>query len=634
METDIRKLKQRRARAKGQVTRISNFLEAGTATAVEAQVRLQKLEEYFCTFDKVQCMIEEKQLDSEEEILSEENDPERMVFEQLYYRAAARAQEIIAQGQNEVRAHATGNQADIQGEAPEITRRRPKLPEIKLPEFNGDYTKWLFFKDSFETTIHADNTLTAVQKHQYLVGVLQGEARSVIEGFKISSENYENAWKLLKDTYDNSMIIMQSHLDDLLNLPEITKEDKSDSLRKFIWHIQTHVAALKNLGLPVDAWDAILMHMAKKKLDFVEQKDWQNLIKNRTQENMPRLSEFITFLTERCHAIKVLEKNRVKTTEKQVNREVKKKERRVTLVSTTVKCKVCEGDHPIFKCSDLLSLPIAERRKKLLETKLCINCLGTGHYVRDCRSSLCKKCGKKHNSLIHEEFAGQGKAQDKSSSEDSTASVIMNCAAVKQDLVIKASTAGEQQVSNKEDDVATNVYYTRYKGTRVILATAKVCISGANGEKKHCRALLDPGSQSNLITSNLVRALKLPCKSTVCPISGINKTRLHNHSRVPCIPEITELLPQVEINTTKMHIPKDVKLADPTYHKPGPVDILLGAGIYWQIITEAPENKNKGKPALQNTRLETIIGGELNEEPAEVSNSCNVVTNAQLQDQL
>lgn len=43
-----------------------------------------------------------------------------------------------------------------------------------------------------------------VQKHQYLIGVLQGEAHSVIQGFKISNENYESTWKLLKNTYDNN----------------------------------------------------------------------------------------------------------------------------------------------------------------------------------------------------------------------------------------------------------------------------------------------------------------------------------------------------------------------------------------------------------------------------------------------
>jgi len=85
------------------------------------------------------------------------------------------------------------------------------------------------------------------------------------------------------------------------------------------------MSALKTLALPVDEWDAILMHLAKKRLDFIEQRDWQNLIKNRTPKNIPKLSEFIAFLTERCHTIKVLEQGWPKTAEKSSNREAKKK---------------------------------------------------------------------------------------------------------------------------------------------------------------------------------------------------------------------------------------------------------------------------------------------------------------------
>lgn len=108
-------------------------------------------------------------------------------------------------------------------------KSNPKLPEIKLPEFNGEYTKWLFFKNSFETTVHNDRGLSGPQKYQYLVGILSGEAHKVIEGF--SSENYEQAWQLLKNTYDNEMMIIDTHLDELFNFPIISKDDKADSMR-------------------------------------------------------------------------------------------------------------------------------------------------------------------------------------------------------------------------------------------------------------------------------------------------------------------------------------------------------------------------------------------------------------------
>lgn len=164
METDTRKLKQRRAHIKGQVTRIQQYFETTQDISVEeAQVRLQKLEELFGRFEEIQSLIDDK-ADISEDSTNEAGEIERGLFEEGYYRAAAKARQIIEQ-------HGRGQQASSErpieprDDTSEMIRRRPTLPEIKLPKFNGDYTKWLFFKDSFETTIHADSSLTAMQKH-------------------------------------------------------------------------------------------------------------------------------------------------------------------------------------------------------------------------------------------------------------------------------------------------------------------------------------------------------------------------------------------------------------------------------------------------------------------------------------
>jgi len=127
---------------------------------------------------------------------------------------------------------AAGQNAPAHSIIPQQRRYKPKLSEIKLLEFSGDFTKWIFFKNSFETTIHRDPDLTPMQKYQYLIGQLQGEARQVIQVFTISDDNYWNAWKLLKDTYDNTMLIIEIHLEALLQFSDITKENKADSIRQ------------------------------------------------------------------------------------------------------------------------------------------------------------------------------------------------------------------------------------------------------------------------------------------------------------------------------------------------------------------------------------------------------------------
>lgn len=203
------------------------------------------------------------------------------------------------------------------GHAPPPPRREPlrhrlRLPNLKLAEFNGDYTKWMFFKNSFETTVHQERHLMPMQKLEYLVGVLSGEALNVIQGYAICNENYEHAWQLLKDTYDNKMITIETHLVDVLNFPALTEENKADSIRQFVWHIRTHMTSLQSLGQPVEQWEAVLLHLAKKKIDFADQRDWQNMIKDRPTANMPTIEEFLKFLLDRCTTLRILNQGKAR----------------------------------------------------------------------------------------------------------------------------------------------------------------------------------------------------------------------------------------------------------------------------------------------------------------------------------
>ncbi|XP_011858906.1 PREDICTED: uncharacterized protein LOC105556423 [Vollenhovia emeryi] len=212
---EVRVLKQSRARCIGNVTRILTYLDSDEPKNVnDAQVRLARLSELWNRFEEIQNELVEARPEAskaELEAIQAENEAEGQLFEVGYYKAAARLQQIITEATRADRAAQTPQPVAERNQ--QQRRSKPKLPEIKLPEFSGDFTKWIFFKNSFETTIHSDPDLTPMQKHQYLVGQLQGEARQVIQGFTISDENYENAWELLTDTYDNTMLIIETHLE-------------------------------------------------------------------------------------------------------------------------------------------------------------------------------------------------------------------------------------------------------------------------------------------------------------------------------------------------------------------------------------------------------------------------------------
>ncbi|XP_034935131.1 uncharacterized protein [Chelonus insularis] len=629
------KFKKQRAQIKKQVTRIETyFANHPQATAIDAQIRLQKLEDCFQSFNTIQIEIEailasQIQSDGNESDLNDECEGERELFENRYFTIAAKAQSIIAAAsQTQDVRRANGDHGNNYGrDRPAL---RAKLPEMKLVEFDGDYKTWMIFKNHFETSIHNEVELEPIQKHRYLVGALKGEARAVVERFEISTpENYEHAWKLLKDTYDNQVMLIENHVDALLKMPSISKEDKAGSLRKLIWHIQTHMASLKTLKQPVESWDTLIIHMAKKGLDFIEQRDWQNYINGRGPENMPKLDEFIKFLNERCQTLRVLNQNKTAASStKPSQHKDHKHERKVTLSSTTQVCKFCNGTHPFFKCEALLAFSPDERKREVIKRKLCINCLGKGHIGQDCRSSTCKHCGDKHNSLLHKEFK---QAADNQS----------NTSLVK--------TADSSTPTSASTSMA--VYCNQKPQTRVILSTAKIYMKDVHGNLVIGRALLDSASQSNIITEELARKLKLSFKKEDRLISGINESRSSAKKNmsiqikamysdftadIECLvlPSITEDIPQTEVDSSKVIIPKNVALADPEFDKPGKIDLLIGAGLYWKIIIGFPRNRIKGQPALQNTHLGWIIGGDLIENQASPSSTCLTVTNDQLSQQI
>lgn len=117
-------------------------------------------------------------------------------------------------------------------------------------------------------------------------------------------------------------------------------------------------------------------------------------------------------------------------------------------------------------------------------------------------------------------------------------------------------------------------------------------------EKSHsCRTLLNPGSQSNLITEALLNRLRLLRHSSNTPIIGINQmaslardmikvSLISNHysyrREVDCfvLKHITNRLPATSFNKLKIKIPPNLKLADPTFHLPGDIDILISATVF------------------------------------------------------
>jgi hypothetical protein len=184
------------------------------------------------------------------------------------------------------------------------------------------------------------------------------------------------------------------------------------------------------------------------------------------------------------------------------------------------------------------------------------------------------------------------------------------------------STNSNNSSKGKNNFVAQVNNYCSLKGkptNQVLLATAIVEIKNKLNQYVLCRVLLDSASQLNFISDHCVQKLGLSKGQQAASIQGINKVNtttnhsvcIHMQSRhsdwrttLGCavLSHVTSDTPAHHFDVTSWQIPTDIKLADEHFHKPGPIDLLIGAELFFDLLL--PDKKTRqGHPVLQETVL-------------------------------
>lgn len=190
--------------------------------------------------------------------------------------------------------------------------------------------------------------------------------------------------------------------------------------------------------------------------------------------------------------------------------------------------------------------------------------------------------------------------------------------------------------------------------TPVILATALVSLQDSQGNRRDCRALLDGGAQSHFITQDLCNQMKLRLTPINQPVAGLGnqqtnlnyKTEIvikskHNAytAKITClvIQSITGELPNSVIDRANLKIPKNLTLADPQFHTPRIIDLLIGAELFWNLLCVGQIPLGPSLPVMQKTKLGWVLGGPMTPtipRKNKATRHCHIVTTQQLQDQV
>ncbi|XP_033212131.1 uncharacterized protein LOC117169734 [Belonocnema kinseyi] len=452
-----------------------------------------------------------------------------------------------------------------------------RIPRADLPKFEGSHEKWPGFSDTFKSAIHNSNKFSESEKLMYLRSCLQGKTAEKIESLETTAANYQVAWSILEKYYDDPVAIIENRIRALFELSSCQNASAS-SLGEILDNATKHYRALEALNKPF--LDSFPIYLFVSKLDHQSRIKW----KEETQGNSsPKMSELLDFLHSRR---KILETYKPNKSEK-MDQHDKNKNRRTHAnnenhnshsYATQYKalCHLCKGSHYTQYCEKLVNSSVTVQINIIKKATLCFNCLKSNHRVEDCKSDHSKNCSKKHHTILHLET----------------------------NQIDKNSKANLMNTSSKpSQSTPLNTFYSKNAQGESLLTTAVVEIMYRDGTYSECRFLLDSCSQPHLLTTRMVSKLELPRQNINVPLGAVNslssctihmtrtkvKSRLNNFSlnlEFLIVDEINELLPSRPLDKLHFNIPNNIKLADPTFNRPGPVDGIIGAEFFLQLLKQ------------------------------------------------
>lgn len=235
---------------------------------VELELRLTQCEKLLDEFNQVQgyveSLVDDDDLDRQFE--------EREKFTTDYYREIAKAKNILKQNEGESQSMRQNSFSVPNGNT--FQQQQVRLPPIEVPKFTGNYESWLEFRETFLSLIHTNTTLNNIQKYHYLKASLLEGAAEVIASLEFSYENYEIAWELLNERYNNNRLLIQNHLKTIFNMEISGNKLSPKLLRNVVDNLSKHLKALKQLNQPTESWDTLIIFIVTSKLEGVIAREW------------------------------------------------------------------------------------------------------------------------------------------------------------------------------------------------------------------------------------------------------------------------------------------------------------------------------------------------------------------------
>ncbi|XP_047988416.1 uncharacterized protein LOC125228022 [Leguminivora glycinivorella] len=180
--------------------------------------------------------------------------------------------------------------------------------------------------------------------------------------------------------------------------------ESANAVRHLLDTTSTCLKSLQNMGITTSTWDVIIVYLVITKLDAESIKQWEQHL-NMLGDDLPTWEQLREFLEYRFRSLEMIDTNtsrpappakpaaKVKTFHTAIENKVK---------TSDIECAMCHEIHHIYQCKQFGSMTPQGRQDFVQNNKLCFNCLMPTHSVLKCRlTTSCRKCGRRHHTLLH-----------------------------------------------------------------------------------------------------------------------------------------------------------------------------------------------------------------------------------------
>ena len=352
-----------------------------------------------------------------------------------------------------------------------------KLPRLEIMKFTGEFTKWQTFYDSFEAAVEKNQSLSNIEKFNYLRSYLANDAYNCIAGLSLTNENYIQALNLLKERYGNKQKIITSHVNELLEMDVCGNDTKT--IRQFYDNIESHVRSLQGIGVDGKEYGTVLAPVIMNKMPGEFRLAISRGLSETNEWDLTKLLDLMQRelrARETCVSDQQDGKSEFYTDSGLHVNQNKRQSSTPRKLSFTF----CRGNHWSDKCGVVSDT--TARKEHLRKNRLCFICLRWGHDSRDCKKTkTCFYCKGFHNSSI---------CLQRDKKEDSPN--VPNGSTTK-------TTSGHVQ-----------------QNSCILLQTADVTLRNANNTSREVKVkmMLDSGAQRTYVSERVKNILNTPTKGT------------------------------------------------------------------------------------------------------------------------